>query len=669
MKKIIIVTMLLVGVLSGFGQQTPNNKKQGTSIGSSQTSVPFTDVAVKDAFWTPWVNCNRQEIIPHIFYMMGNTGYFADIDKASRGIADGKYEGKHFANEADVYKTIEAVAYSLTLRADPKLEARVDSLIDKIVAVQKPDGYLNVYFSITGIDKRWTNEYYHESYCAGHLIEGAIAWYQATGKRKLLDAAIRLADNMDATFGPGKKQMTPQHPEVELALVKLYHATNNPRYLKLAQYFIDERGHYEGRKPWYIDDNNPKPNDKYALDDMPVRQLAKAEGHTVRALYLYCGMADVATATGDKTLLSPLDKVWDDMVATKMFVTGGAGIVFEGESFGKPYNLPNDVMTAEGCTAVSLVLFAQRMSLLHNDARFMDVAERVLYNRLAAETSLNGQKFFYGLPMCSQSSESFGNIIKGWEFNLQGEVDTTKKVNYRSNWFDCNCCPTNIARFLPTIGGYVYGQNANTVFVNLYVGGTANLTQNGANLKLEQTGNYPWEGNVIIAVSPEKAAKFGLALRVPSWCEGMTFNVNGKPAQTKMDKGYARITRTWKAGDVVEINMPMPVKRVYADPRVEADRGRVALQRGPIVYCLEGVDNGGKVLDIMLPKDAKLTAEKRPDLLGGVTVITGTAKRVRNGQPAEDVKITAIPFYAWDNRPPSGEMVVWMAESAEAVSK
>jgi uncharacterized protein len=418
-----------------------------------------------------------------------------------------------------------------------------------------------------------------------------------------------------------------------------------------------------------------------------LREITQAEGHVVRAFYLYAGMADVAVATDDKSLIPPLEKAWNDMAPSRTFVTGSCGEVSPDECFSSPYQLPNEKSTVEGCAAVTFMFFAQRMSQLLADAKYMDEAERVLYNRLAGETSLDGQKFFYGCPLTVGGVKNFdgggGPLDLHSYDNKINIVETFEKKTYRSPWFVCPCCPTNVVRFLPTIGGYVYGQNANTVFVNLYVGGTANLrlihgvtwshpvnkNQDGINLKLEQTGNYPWEGNVKIAVKPQKATRFDLALRVPSWCEGITFKVNGKPAVSKMDKGYARIARTWKTGDVVEINMPMPVKRVYADPRVEADKGRVVLQRGPIVYCLEGVDHNGKVLDIVLPKDAKLTAEKRPDLLGGVTVITGTAKRIRNGQTAEDVKITAIPFYTWDNRPPSGEMVVWIPENENLLTK
>ena len=569
-----------------------------------------------------------------------------------------------FYDDSDVYKSIEGAAYSLQIFPDAKLESYIDSLIDVIVAAQLPDGYLNTYFSLNR-KEQWSDDYCHETYNNGHLFEAAIAWYQATGKRKLLDASIKVANNMDATFGPGKKPLAPQHPEIELALVKLFQITNELRYLKLAHYFINERGNSEGRSLWRDGEW-----DSYALDDKQVRELAEARGHSVRALYLYCGMADVCMATGDKTLIAPLERVWTDLVSTKMFITGGAGLTHKAEGFDKPYELPNENPDVDGCTAIGLVFFGSRMSQLHGDAKYMDVAERILYNRLAAETSLDGQKFFYGCPLEAHSPGNFNGGGAPFGYDKTGSlVRVDNQENYRSTWFETACCPPNVARFLPTIGGYVYGQSANTIFVNLYVGGTANIKQENAKIKLEQTGNYPWEGHVKIAVTPEKATRFDLALRVPSWCEGITFKVNGKPAVTTMDKGYARIARTWQAGDVVEIDMPMPVKRVYADPRVEADRGRVALQRGPIVYCLEGVDHNGKVLDIMLPKEAKLTAEKRPELLGGVTVITGTGKRVRDGKPAENVKITAIPFYVWDNRPPSGEMVVWLPEDAAVARK
>lgn len=628
-----------------------------------ETPISFTKVTVKDAFWTPWIELNRDKIIPHLFFCCEKEGRMRNFARAA-GLIKGGYEGEKSFDDEDPYKTIEASAYSLQLYPDAKLESYIDSVINLIAAAQQPDGYLSTWFILHGINKRWSNDE-SETYNAGHLFEAAVAWYQATAKRNLLDVAIKLADHIERIFGPGKRPMTPETPEIEIGLVKLYRVTNETRYLKLAQYFINQRGNHEGRTPW-----GTIWGPIWSLDDKPVRELNKAQGHAIRALYLYCGMADVAIATGDKSLIAPLDKVWDDMISSKTYITGGAGIIFPAESFGKPYQLPNELATAEGCSGVSSMFFAYRMTQLHADAKYMDAAERVLYNRVAAETSLDGQNFFYGSPLEAHSPKGFfpgGEpliIDKNEKF-----VHTLDRDIYRSTWNLTPCCPPNQSRFLPTIGGYIYGQSANTIFVNLYVGGTANLQHAETNIKLEQTGNYPWDGNVKIAISPEQATKFDLALRVPSWCEGITFKVNGKAASEKMDKGYARIARTWQPGDVVEIDMPMPVKRVYADPRVEADRGRVALQRGPIVYCLEGIDHEGKVLDIMLPKDAKLTPEKRPDLLGGVTVITGTGKRVRDGKPAENVKITAIPFYAWDNRQPSGEMVVWLPEDATVVGK
>ena len=589
--------------------------------------IPVTAVHLEDSFWAPRIILNRDKVIPHNFDFCEKTGRIANFDKAAGKMA-GNFEGIYF-NDSDLYKVIEGAAHSLAHERDPKLEAYVDGIIDRIAAAQRPDGYLYTYYTVRKeLDKRWSNTpAMHELYCAGHFFEAAVAYYQATGKRKILDVAIRLADHIDSVFGPDKRRDVPGHEEIELALVKLARVTNNQKYFKLAEFFINERGHANGRKL----------QGEYSLDDLPLKQRKEIAGHAVRAMYFFAGAADVAAANGDQDTIRALDTIWHDVVDRKMYITGGIGPSAHNEGFTVAYDLPNDSAYAETCAAIGMVFWNHRMALLHGDAKYADVMERCLYNGSISGVSLDGQKYFYTNRLGSRGDQ------------------------HRQPWFDCACCPTNIARFLPNAGGYVYATSENALYVNLYAKGRSTLQGPGSRLTVAQDTRYPWDGQITLTLNLEKPRTFALHLRVPGWCKGATLKVNGADVPLNVQAGYAVISREWKDGSVVELNLPMPVERVYADPNVKADVGRVALQRGPIVYCLEGVDNDGWVRNLVLPKDSKLSAEFRADMLNGVTVVQGTALFTEREKEPQPVQFMAVPYYAWDNRAP-GQMVVWIPE-------
>ena len=616
------------------------------------TPVPFTDVKVTDAFWAPRIETNRTKTVPHDFKKCEDTGRLSNFAKAA-GRMEGQFEGIYF-NDSDVYKVIEGAAYSLAAHPDPKLEKYLDDLIDTIAAAQQKDGYLFCFYTLKEPEKRWTNlRSIHELYCAGHFFEGAVAHYRATGKRTMLNVAVRLADLIDSLFGPDKRHGVPGHEEIELALVKLYEATGEERYLKLAKFFLDERGHQDcGRKL----------QGPYSQDHVPVTEQSEPVGHAVRAMYLYCGMADVAAYTRDKAYIAALDRLWANTATKKMYVTGGVGSTRHGEAFGKNYELPNRTAYCETCAAIGHALWNHRMNLLHADAKYADILERILYNGFLSGVSLDGETFFYVNPL-----DSLGK-------------------HHRQAWFGCACCPVNVVRMVPSIPGYVYATDSDGIYVNLYVASTARVKHKDGTVTLKQETRYPWDGTVRITVEPEKPTALTLALRIPAWARGETqtaglyrmaaldgvpgasVSINGRPVECpQLEKGYARIVRKWKSGDVVTLEMPTPVRRVYSHPEVKDDAGRVALQRGPVVYCLEGVDNGKQLPHVYLPADAKLAAEHRGDLLGGVTVVMGKAmvRRDDNGNAPTD--IVAVPYYAWDHRE-AGPMMVWIPENREAAS-
>ncbi len=614
----ILLGAVLAGVTGASGaEQHPQPKVQRRLV-----PVPFTQVKVRDQFWAPRLKTNREVSIPHNFQWCEKTGRFSNFDKAA-GKLEGKFEGIYF-NDSDVYKVLEGASYSLADHPDAKLQEMVDRVIASIAAAQQPDGYLNTYYTLVEPDKRWTNcRVRHELYCAGHLFEAAVAHWRATGKRTLLDVATRFADHIGQVFGPQKRYDVPGHEEIELGLVKLYEATGREEYLRLAQFFIDIRGDSSKRKVYGA----------YCQDHIPVREQSEIVGHAVRAMYLYCGVADMAAYTGDRELFAAMDRIWRDVTERKMYITGGIGARHAGEAFGDPYELPNFSAYCETCAAIGLALWSHRMNLLHGDARYADVLERVIYNGFLSGVGMDGRHFFYVNPL-----ESSGN-------------------HHRQPFYPCACCPTNVVRFIPSLPGYVYAHDGQTLYVNLYIAGTAEVPLGGQTVTVEQQTRYPWEGCVKLVLRPEKAARFVVALRIPGWATGATISANGQPLHVEPpQRGYARVERVWQPGDVIELNLPMEPVRVEAHPRVQADRGRVAIRRGPIVYCFEAADNDGRVRSRILARDPQLHAEFRPDLLGGVVVITA---RDRDGKP-----LTAIPYYAWDHRQP-GEMVVWIRQDGK----
>ena len=614
--------------------------------------VAFTEVTFDDRFWLPRLTTNREVTIPYDFRKCEQTGRIDNFAKAA-GLMEGPHEGIYF-NDSDVFKVVEGAAYSLHLHPDPELDAYLDGLIAKIAGAQEEDGYLYTARTIDpeAVDPeregltRWSNlKVNHELYNVGHLYEAAVAHYQATGKRTLLEVAIRNAELIDHVFGPGKLNDVPGHEEIEIGLAKLYRATGEHRYLELAKFFLDQRGQPDRGN---LQSNFENPG--YMQDHLPVTEQREAVGHAVRAGYLYSGMADVAALTGDRAYVDALDALWNNVVAGRMYLTGGIGAHHHGEAFGDDYDLPNAEAYAETCAAIANVLWNHRMFLLHGHAKYLDVLERTLYNGFLSGISLHGDTFFYANPLASDGE---------WPFNVQtGAV--------RSPWFDCSCCPTNVVRLLPSLPGYAYAHRGGDLYVNLYVAGAATVRTAAGSVTLTQDTGYPWSGATRITVDPPAEGAFALRLRIPGWArnepvpsdlyryldaagEAPALRVNGAPARIEMEHGFAVVRRRWRPGDVVELDLPMPVRRVVSHDGVTGNRGRIAVERGPLVYCAEGADNGGKALALTLPDAAPLTAEHDRALLGGVTTIRGGG-------------LTLIPYYAWSHRG-AGEMNVWLRRS------
>lgn len=628
--------------------------------------APFTQVSFTDIFWMPRLETNRAVTLPHNFKKCEETGRIDNFAKAG-GLMPGEFEGIFF-NDSDVFKVVEGAAYCLSLHPDPALDAYLDDLIAKFAAAQEPDGYLYTSRTINpenpqpGSGKeRWSHlQHSHELYNVGHMYEAAVAHYLATGKRSFLDVAIKNANLIDDVFGPGKRYEVPGHQEIEIGLSKLYRVTGDERYLKLAKFFIDQRGRPEHRALF----------GEYCQDHKPVIEQDEAVGHAVRAGYLYAGVADVAALTGDAAFISAIGRIWDNVVEKKLYITGGIGARHHGEAFSDAYELPNHSAYNETCAAIANVLWNHRLFLLHGDAKYLDVLERTLYNGFLSGVGFDGTTYFYPNPLESDGLYAFN----------QGRAS-------RQPWFNCACCPTNVVRFVPSLPGYVYAQRDNDIYVGLFIAGSARLTLNDTPLVITQETRYPWDGAVRITVSPEAPADFTLCVRIPGWAQGKpvpsglywyldadaepaALSVNGDAVSLNMEKGFARIQRIWKAGDTVELNFLMPVRRVLAHEQIADNRGRVALERGPLVYCAEWVDNGGQARNIILPDDAPLAVRHDPDLLRGVTVIEGRVKALYRSDDGETIEtreqdFTAIPYHAWAHRG-EGEMAVWLARAAEA---
>jgi hypothetical protein len=621
------------------------------------TPVPFTAVQVQDAFWLPRLETNRKVTLKTDFKKCEETGRIDNFAKAG-GLMAGEFKGMVY-DDSDVFKVIEGASYSLAMHPDPELDKYLDGVLAKIAAAQEPDGYLYTARKLLAPEKmpaqsgkeRWANEKdSHELYNAGHLYEAAVAHFQATGKKTLLDVATRNADLIRREFAPGKWQNPPGHEGIEIGLCKLYRATGDKKYLDLAKFLIDVRGRPETHRLY----------GPHYQDHQPVVEQDEAVGHAVRAGYLYCGMADVAALTGDESYLKAIDRIWENVAFKRLYLTGGIGASRGGEAFGKNYELPNKSAYNETCAAIANALWNYRMFLLHGEAKYLDVLERVIYNGFLAGVGLAGDTFFYPNPLASD---------KRYE---------------RSEWFDCACCPVNVVRFMPSIAGYVYAAKDKEVFVNLFIGGTGKVMLGQHGVKITQRTQYPWDGRIAMTIDPDVPGEFALNVRIPGWAQGrpvpgdlyiymdrmlesVGLKVNGRDAALNLRNGFAAIKRQWRQGDTVELYLPMPIRRVLAKEEVKEDAGLVALERGPLVYCLEGADNE-HVFSMVLPDEAKLVAERRDDLLGGITVIKGEAQLAVKDEDGNigtrPTGMLAIPYYAWCNRGPN-EMNVWLDRTPE----
>lgn len=616
--------------------------------------VSFTRVHLEDGFWLPRIETNRTVSIPSAFRECEKNGRFDNFAIAG-GLKKGEHRGDFSFDDTDSYKVIEGASYSLAVKYDKALDAYLDSVISLIAAAQEPDGYLttcvtNRCYRLSGWwgKQRWEKINSHELYNSGHLYEAAVAHYQATGKRTLLDVAIRNADLVCQVFGPGEGQIhrPSGHPIIEMALAKLYKVTGNEKYLQTARYFVEETG--RGTDGHQLSE--------YSQDHKPILQQDEIVGHAVRAGYLYSGVADVAALTHDTAYFNALCRIWDNMAGKKLYITGGIGSRAQGEGFGPDYELNNQTAYCETCASIANVFWNYRMFLATGDAKYADVLERALYNGVISGVSLSGDKFFYDNPL-----ESMGQ-------------------HERQRWFGCACCPGNITRFMASVPLYMYATQANDIYVNLYIQSKARLTTEANQVTLEQTTAYPWEGKVTLTVTPETEQEFALRLRIPGWAQdspvptdlyaftgkagAYSVSVNGKKVHARLYDGYATIHRRWKAGDVVEVDLPMDVRRVKANDKVEDDRGKLAIERGPIVFCLEGKDQpDGHVFNKFIPDGTPMTASYDADLLNGVVVLTGTAKEVEKDGTVKDVAFKAIPYSTWNNRG-ADQMAVWIPASA-----
>ena len=630
-------------------------KSQPEKVDYKITGVPFNEVKINDNFWLPKIETNRTVTIPASFAKCEETGRVENFIKAAK--KEGEFGTTFPFDDTDIYKIIEGASYSMSVHPDPQLDHYVDSLITIVAAAQEPDGYL---YTARTIDpqhphkwsgsERWVQESVlsHELYNSGHLFEAASAHFQATGKRNFLNIALKNADLLDQVFGPGKRNDAPGHEIVEMGLVKLYRITGEKKYLNLAKFFIDSRGK----------ENDPKK--AYSQDHKPLIQQDEAVGHAVRAGYLYSGVADVAALTGDSAYLAAIDKIWDNTVSKKLYITGGIGARHEGEAFGDNYELPNLTAYNETCAAIANVYWNYRMFLLHGDAKYIDVLERSLYNGVISGVGLDGKTFFYPNPLeCDMH----------YHFNSGETLD-------RQPWFDCSCCPTNMCRFIASVPGYIYAQSNNALYVNLFAQSSSTVQLNKKlPVTISQETQYPWAGQIKISISPEKTSQFALCLRIPGWAENqvvpsdlysfvspgngsVSVTVNGEKFQYKVEKGYAVIDRKWKPGDVVNYDIPMSIRRVEASAQVADDAGKVAIERGPIVYCLEGADNGKDLMTLSLPDSSKLTESYNSGELSGVVTISGDAE-IAKGKKVTAQKFTAIPYFVWNNRG-ADEMKVWL---------
>ena len=655
MKKCFIIALLTLTVTGSQAQVKP--KAHGYPI----DPVPFTSVKVTDSFWGQRLKASREVTIPLAFSKCEETGRYQNFIRAAHPNDTITVGGFSF-DDTDVYKTIEGASYLLQTYPDKKLEQYIDSVLVFVAAAQEPDGYLYTARTMNpkhphkwAGSKRWekVEELSHEFYNLGHMVEGAIAHYQATGKRNFLDIAIRYADCVCREIGPKPGQLirVPGHQIAEMALAKLYLVTGDRKYLDEAKFFLDQRGHTSRR-------------DEYSQAHKPVTEQDEAVGHAVRAAYMYAGMADVAALTGDTAYVRAIDRIWENIVGKKYYITGGIGATSNGEAFGKNYELPNMSAYCETCAAIGNVYVNHRLFLLHGDAKYYDVVERTLYNGLISGVSLDGGNFFYPNPLASTGQHQ------------------------RQPWFGCACCPSNICRFIPSLPGYVYAVKGRDVYVNLFMSNTADLEVDGRSLSIEQQTNYPWKGDIALSIGKNKVGKFTLKIRIPGWVRNQvvpsdlytysdgkrpdyTVKVNGKPTESTLQNGYFCINRQWKKGDRVEIHFDMEARTVKANTQVEADRGRIAVERGPLVYCAEWPDNDFSLPNLLMNRAPRFETVEKPDLLYGITQLKTAAQTLcydNNGRlTTKDVTLTLIPYYAWAHRG-AGDMSVWLPQDVSASS-
>lgn len=620
--------------------------------------VNFARVSIQDSFWRPKIDKVATKTLEACIYQTETaTPRIRNFERVVR--AKGEEHEGIFYDDSDVFKALEAMAYSLKTHPSEVMEKKCDEWIDKIAAAQQPDGYLNTWYTLKGIQDRYTDMSMHEDYNAGHMIEAGVAYFNATGKRKLLDVCIRWADHFDALFGPGKKHWVTGHQELELALVKLYTVTSDVKYLNLADWLLSERGKKLAKGYTWTDWKDTA----YAQDVVPVKEQKEITGHAVRAMYMYTGAADVAAHTGDTAYMKAMRTVWEDVVYRNMYITGGIGSAGSNEGFSVDYDLPNEHAYCETCASVGMVFWNQRMNALTGKAEYMDVLERSLYNGALDGLSLSGDRFFYGNPLASRGQHQ------------------------RREWFGTACCPANIARMVASLGNYIYAFNSNSIFVNLFAGSSTSFNLKNGMVQVKMESNYPWEGKVKLTLDPVKKSVFKVFLRLPGWMydvvapgglyrvkkesnDGVNDHfdpglfVNGKTAGYTIQDGYLVVEREWKKGDWLELTLPMEVKLIESRPELKQDQQRVAIQRGPLVYCVEGADNNGKAWNIIIPGGTKFETIDYKVLDEPVKAITAEVPVVTVGDDGQSLrtekkKIIAIPYYTWANRG-KNEMQVWL---------
>ncbi len=618
-------------------------------------SVSYSHVKIDDKFWKPRISAVSNVSIPVcIDQTEVKTGRIRNFEKVAAKKGE-KHEGM-FYDDSDVYKALEAIAYSLKNHPDSALEKKADEWIDKIAAAQLPDGYLNTYFTLGDITKRWTDMDMHEDYCAGHLIEAAVAYYNTTGKRKLLDVAIRFANEIDAAFRLQNRHWVSGHEEIELALVKLYKATGNSRYLNLADWYLRQRGH-----GYFSDQSRGR---DYYQDKSPVKEQTQITGHAVRAMYLYTGAADVAAAKNDSGYMNAMKQVWEDVVYRNMYITGGIGSSGRNEGFSVDYDLPNEQAYCETCASVGMVLWNQRMNMLTGESKYIDVLEKSLYNGALDALSFSGDRFFYGNTLSSNGGDK------------------------RSEWFGTACCPSNIARLVESLGNYIYAKSDNGIWVNLFIGSNTSISLKNNIVQIAQQTNYPWNGDIQLMVSPQKKSKFSLYIRIPGWAQNQpspgdtyrfldysekkwTLTVNGQNIPFEIKNGYAVIDKEWKKGDLVSLALPVEIRKVIAIDSIADDRNKISLQRGPLMYCFEHPDNGGKVANIYIPDTVQFSSNFENNTLGGIMKLEANAPTIKVSEDGlsvktENKKIVAIPYFSWANRG-EGQMQIWIPRKISSV--